>query len=130
MSVFSDAARTTHLPGSPEKMTLDGTLAGMNYLQSGCSVLGTGRQLSGEIDDISLCDYSLITSLSKDLELDVEANGPSRLQIYDMMGKVIQEETLIDQNASEYLAKLEDGMYVVRLKNKSGQKSYKILVRK
>lgn len=55
LSVFSDAARTKHVQGSPIISTLTENLEGLNTLQSSNSVLGPGNPFSAELDNITLC---------------------------------------------------------------------------
>lgn len=63
LSIFSDAARTTQLPGSPITFTVNASVTGLNTIQHGAITPGnTPRLLNGSIDNDLVCDNSATTS--------------------------------------------------------------------
>jgi len=59
LSVYSDAARTTHLPGSPITFAIDSTITGLNTIQHGCSTAGYyTRLINATIDNDLICEGS------------------------------------------------------------------------
>ncbi|HOY06552.1 MAG TPA: T9SS type A sorting domain-containing protein [Saprospiraceae bacterium] len=55
LSVFSDAGRTTHLPGSPVDLVIPASIEGLNTVQHGNIARGGWyRELSGEVDNLCI----------------------------------------------------------------------------
>ena len=55
LSVFSDAARTVHLPGSPVVLAIPASIEGLNTVQHGnIAQGGPYRELTGELDNLCI----------------------------------------------------------------------------
>ena len=55
LSVFSDAARTIHLPGSPVELSIPASIEGLNTVQHGNIARGGPyRELTGEVDNLCI----------------------------------------------------------------------------
>lgn len=55
LSVFSDAARTQHLPGSPQCFSLSKEVDNLKYLQHGTITWGgSGRKFTGTVDNVCI----------------------------------------------------------------------------
>jgi hypothetical protein len=106
LSVFSDAARTNHMPGSPIVFTISSTITGLNTVQHGALTPdNASRMISGTIDNDMICDDQLTTGIAESgmagqavavypnpfsdyttIKPGVELNKPS-LKVMDVIGR-------------------------------------------
>lgn len=62
LSVYSDAARTVHMPGSPVTFNIDPLITGLNTVQHGIGTAGSpSRMLNGRLDNSFVCQTSTST---------------------------------------------------------------------
>lgn len=60
LSIFSDAALTTHIPGSPLCFAIDPAISGLNTMQIGTLSAGSyNRSAEGNVDNIKLYDCNV-----------------------------------------------------------------------
>ena len=129
LAIYSDAARTTQIPGSPVSLTIPNTITGLTTIQHGNAVRGNyQRALNGSIDNLCI-NFSPLSVKSEtennDGNLIVYPNPSSdqltinanmdihSIQIIDITGKTVKsfnnKLTTID------IANLSAGVYFIQL---------------
>ncbi len=133
LSVFSDAARTVHIAGSPVSLTIPITLTGLTTVQHGNVVRGNyQRELNGTIDSLcinlnpSIGIFSL-ESIKNPINLYPNPNngqfsmalensdGDALIEVYDLMGKKVFTER---NTTGQLVVNIEDqpkGIYFVKV---------------
>jgi PKD repeat protein len=141
LNVFSDAARTLHIPGSPVSMTIPATITGLGTVQHANIARGfQSRQLTGYLDN--LCIRRLSTSAASEITSQMPVRmfpnpttGTTTLAfgeaiptdgsitVSDLLGRNLLHET-VESGSQAHSIALHDapaGIYLVRLLDESGQ---------
>ncbi|MFN0033783.1 MAG: PKD domain-containing protein [Saprospiraceae bacterium] len=134
LSVFSDAARTLHISGSPISMAIPATITGLGTVQHANVARGfQTRQLWGFLDN--LCIRRMGTSATSDLTAKANASifpnptsgdftlefgealeSETTLTVLDLTGRTILQATVPQGGSSQTLSlgHCPSGIYVVR----------------
>lgn len=78
LNIFTDAARTNHLSGSPVNFAIPSTIEGLNTIQHGVAVRGQiERELTGSVDNLCI-NYGEFTSVTeKEIGLNLMSVYPN-----------------------------------------------------
>jgi hypothetical protein len=134
LSVFTDAAFTTHLPGSPITFAADPTITGLNTVQHGISTPGYPPRLltEGTIDNDFICQNSSVglTSYVENKEILIYPNpsgsyinikidglnniGSAKYYIYDVLGKEIGSD-ILNQTEQINISDLYNGTFIIKI---------------
>ncbi len=141
LSIFSDAARTLHLPNSPVSLNIPGSITGLQYIQHGGSARGAvERNFNGWVDNT--CISSKLFSNTQLAELDQEVsispnptndivliegldNADVTISIYDGIGALVQQHSTNQQQLD--LSSFSNGMYHIVINTEFGQLHRKVI---
>jgi len=88
LSIFTDAARTIHTPGSPQCFDIDSRISNLDYAQHGVnSSSGNSRRMTGWVDNLcifedlggELCEGVDPCPIYPGLEIDVDPTNPCNI---------------------------------------------------
>ena len=88
LNVYTDAARTTHLTGSPISFTIPSTITGLTTIQHGNIVRGqVERELTGNIDNLCIIQNNIVAIGENYLDTK------NVISMYDYLGREIDDLT-------------------------------------
>jgi hypothetical protein len=132
ISLFTDAARTIHAPGSPKVFSISSSVTGLGYVQHGSIPQGYyTKTLTGTLKNLSICD-----SIAHTTGINIPANtnniniypNPSNgnfiiesnsitkqtVQMYDINGRVVLTQTINGKTAID-ASNLTGGVYTISI---------------
>jgi hypothetical protein len=140
LSVFSDAARSIHWPGSPVELAIPATIEGLNTVQHGNVARGSYyRALTGWVDNlcirannllavdpesVRLSDLQLFPNPAQDhITVTWENAVPQNLRLTDLLGRNIRglEVPVTTDRLDIPLDGLQPGIYFLVWQDKTGR---------